>query len=297
MLENLQKLDAERLLAVNTAKIDTKEVKQSAMLFAKSLAGCLDELKSKTEETIAKGVKEEHVMLSYNWKYQPIVKDVKERFTRAGIKTWFDLDNMNRNSLLESMANAVEAAKLVIIFYSEEYKLSGNCRKEAKYADKLKRKMFFIKMEPKYDPDGWLGILVEDQIYDELNENNIDIVAEKLIKDIKNMEIAKNISPDQTQSVSSHTDKSFELSNETPAEIPARNQSKVGMAEKDKGASKLTSKQIEAREAVSKWNATDVEKWIENKDLLFAKEMFAFLLVLPISALGSNLFFVFNRIT
>ena len=55
------------------------------------------------------------------------------------------------------MAEAVENSAAVLLCMSAKYKDSPNCRTEAEYAFKLKKPLIPIRVEPNYEPDGWLG--------------------------------------------------------------------------------------------------------------------------------------------
>ncbi len=68
----------------------------------------------------------------------------------------------------ERMAAAVEAASIVVICVSRDYKERPNCRMEAKYANQMHKKgklnLYFVMMENDYTTvsvpdscDGWLG--------------------------------------------------------------------------------------------------------------------------------------------
>jgi TIR domain len=84
-------------------------------------------------------------------------------------------------ALDDKMAEAIEAAKFVIVFASKSYKHSANCRYEAKYANQLCRQgllqIIYVMMDEGYTPnskpnrmDGWLGFIVGDSIYYSLHD-------------------------------------------------------------------------------------------------------------------------------
>ena len=80
---------------------------------------------------------QQHVMISYQWDVQNVVKEVKNRLQAAGYSVWMDIDDMG-GSTLESMAGAVEDACAVLVCVSQKYKDSPNCRSEAEYAFQVK---------------------------------------------------------------------------------------------------------------------------------------------------------------
>ena len=55
------------------------------------------------------------------------------------------------------MAEAVENSAAVLVCMSAKYKDSPYCRMEAGYAYKLNKPLIPIRVQPKYEPDGWLG--------------------------------------------------------------------------------------------------------------------------------------------
>eukprot|EP00058_Branchiostoma_floridae_P006696 XP_002592184.1 hypothetical protein BRAFLDRAFT_88079 [Branchiostoma floridae] len=128
--------------------------------------------RSPTKTTAAGG----HVMISYQWDVQPKMLVVKERLTQAGYRVWMDVDQMG-GDILEAMAEAVEGAAVVLVTMTEKYKDSPNCRTEAEYTHKLRKDIVPLRLQPQYDPDGWLGALVGTKLYfdlsteDRMNEN------------------------------------------------------------------------------------------------------------------------------
>ncbi|KAL3855665.1 hypothetical protein ACJMK2_014872 [Sinanodonta woodiana] len=111
--------------------------------------------------------KKGHIMISYNWEHQTEVKKISS-FLEDYYDVWVDTKNMN-GSTLQAMASAVEAAHVVLICMSQKYKDSPNCRLEAEYAHKLNKNIIPLKMERRYEPDGWLGILIGTQLFYEFS--------------------------------------------------------------------------------------------------------------------------------
>jgi TIR domain len=110
-----------------------------------------------------------HLMLSYSWSEQPLVVAVKQELSHLGYKVWLDLIEM-RGSTLEAMADAVEKASAVIIFCSQKYRQSPNCRSEAEYAFKLRKQIIPVMTQEGYTPDGWLGIIIGSRLYFDLSQ-------------------------------------------------------------------------------------------------------------------------------
>ncbi|XP_066297280.1 uncharacterized protein [Branchiostoma lanceolatum] len=125
-----------------------------------------------------------HVMLSYQWDDQEIVKQIKSTLQINGYKVWMDIDQMG-GSTLEAMAGAVENAAVVLICMSRKYKESANCRRECEYAGTRSTDIIPLKMEDKYKPDGWLGITIGASLYFNFDgKDGFEIVMARLIKEI-----------------------------------------------------------------------------------------------------------------
>ena len=81
-----------------------------------------------------------HVMLSYNWNHQDVVKRINKALKRRGYSVWIDIEKM-QGSTVEAMANAVEDAAVMCYGISKAYKESTNCRMEAQYACRQQKDM------------------------------------------------------------------------------------------------------------------------------------------------------------
>ena len=108
-----------------------------------------------------------HIMISYCWAQQPAALQIFERLKKNGKKVWIDVEKMEGDSL-EKMAEAVEKSQVVICCFSEDYSNSQACRSEATYAYKQKKKMVFAKVQPDFEPKGWLGLILGAEIYYQL---------------------------------------------------------------------------------------------------------------------------------
>ncbi|XP_077984869.1 uncharacterized protein LOC144439456 [Glandiceps talaboti] len=149
-------------------------------------SGALWELKQKEEpdakRTDVKG--RGHVMISYNWDVQNRVIRLKDKLSAAGYNVWMDIEKMG-GSTLEAMADAVQNADVVLICMAEKYKYSNPCRSEAEYTYKLHKDYIPIKVQPKYSPDGWLGILVGTKLYfDFSSEENLETNFPSLVREL-----------------------------------------------------------------------------------------------------------------
>lgn len=78
-------------------------------------------------DTSSSSVQTGHVMISYQWDNQAVVIKIKDKLKAKGFIVWVDIDDME-GSTLETMAKAVENAKLILLCSSQKYKDSPNCR-------------------------------------------------------------------------------------------------------------------------------------------------------------------------
>eukprot|EP00057_Strongylocentrotus_purpuratus_P012735 XP_011667209.1 PREDICTED: uncharacterized protein LOC105439671 [Strongylocentrotus purpuratus] len=118
-----------------------------------------------------------HVMISYQWDVQKQILKVKDILKALGFNVWLDVERMG-GSTLEAMANAVEEACVVIICFSEKYKDSPACRTEAEYTYKLRKAIIPLKMQTGYTPNGWLGAMLGNKLY--MQMNTLDLVQENM---------------------------------------------------------------------------------------------------------------------
>jgi hypothetical protein len=105
-----------------------------------------------------------HIMLSYNWDHQLVIKRVHASLVRRGYSTWIDVEKM-KGSTVEAMADAVEGAAVMLYGISRAYKESANCRLEAQYAFQREKDMVPLLVEEGYRADGWLGMFLGTRLY------------------------------------------------------------------------------------------------------------------------------------
>ena len=70
---------------------------------------------------------EEHIMISYQWKYQKAMREVKTELESKGLRVWMDVEKM-KGDTIETMARAVEKSSVILIAMSREYQNSNSCR-------------------------------------------------------------------------------------------------------------------------------------------------------------------------
>ncbi|XP_077993832.1 uncharacterized protein LOC144447629 [Glandiceps talaboti] len=104
-----------------------------------------------------------HIMISYQWGYQKLMKKVKNYLEKKGHNVWMDVDKMG-GSLTQTMAKAVNDASVVLVCVCQGYEDSPNCRLEAEFAVKRGKRIIPLKVE-KYDPIDWLGLIIGMKFY------------------------------------------------------------------------------------------------------------------------------------
>ncbi|XP_067935708.1 uncharacterized protein [Watersipora subatra] len=130
-----------------------------------AVSGALWQLEGKEKhlEEISVDVKEaeqKHIMLSYNHQAKTEVNKMKDLLKQRGFKVWIDHEQITAGgSTLEAMSTAIEDSCLVLIFFSEPYKNSINCRAEAEYVFERRKPFIPVQVQAGYTPEGWLGIL------------------------------------------------------------------------------------------------------------------------------------------
>jgi len=113
----------------------------------------------------------QHVMISYEWSSQTSAKALNTYLQSAGLKTWFDLNDMGSN-INDSMADAVENAYAIVVLFSRKYKESSNCRKECERGDELNKQMIFVKVEVDYKAEGWLGLVMGKTLWIDIHDGD-----------------------------------------------------------------------------------------------------------------------------
>ena len=110
------------------------------------------------------GSSAKHVMISYCWEEQPVIKRVCASLVRRGYAVWIDIEQMT-GSTVESMAAAVENAEVMLVGVSRQYKESTNCRLEAQYAMQREVPTVPLMLVDGYRADGWLGMLIGTRMW------------------------------------------------------------------------------------------------------------------------------------
>lgn len=127
-----------------------------------------------------------HIMISYQWGHQELIKEIKANLSKRGYNVWLDIEKMN-GSTLQAMAEAVEQSCLILICMSPKYKESANCRMEAEYTLNCKKEFLPLIMSKNYKPDGWLGFMLGSKLYyDFSGKYDIQEKFDELMRAIEN---------------------------------------------------------------------------------------------------------------
>jgi hypothetical protein len=130
-----------------------------------------------------------NVMISYNWGDQKIIIQVQSinsilytvptnqkiiiqlyrTLVESGFDVWLDIYEME-GDILEAMAEAVDAADVVLVAMCEKYKHSANCRAEAEYSLARRKKIIPLMMQENYEPRGWLGMVLGQKLYYKMHD-------------------------------------------------------------------------------------------------------------------------------
>eukprot|EP01050_Picozoa_sp_SAG11_P005098 SAG11_NODE_345_length_10432_cov_276.637956_3_plen_1926_part_00 len=105
-----------------------------------------------------------HVMMSYCWAQQSVVKRVHVALVQRGFRIWIDVEQM-KGSTVDAMALAVEGACGMLMGVSREYKESTNCRLEAQYAMQREVETVPLMLSEGYQADGWLGFMIGTRLW------------------------------------------------------------------------------------------------------------------------------------
>jgi hypothetical protein len=142
------------------------------------------------------------MMISYCWAQKELCHRINDRLEKEGYSVWLDRDEM-RGSIVESMAEAVENSRCVLICMSNDYKLSTNCQAEAEYAFNRKSKIIPLMVQKDYKPDGWLGFMAGSKLYVDFadkEDEEFDKAYELLIAELKRQEADDNAENEKAKS-------------------------------------------------------------------------------------------------
>lgn len=239
-----------KLIEEKAKNSEPKEVVRSYHSLSCSIGDKLEkriESIKKDETKTNENPQNQHIMISYCHKDKKNALKLFEILKAKNYKIWFDETNMSEHgNVFEGMASAVENSCLILVCFSESYRISDNCKREACYASALKKNIIPIRMQPKYKPDGWLGLLINQELFFDLSSTTLkesDPIVEKVLDRINNALNEKQIVQDtqKTKSIESST--------------------------KDKSIKETGSNQSEVKDNILKWQNENVKVWLHQSGL------------------------------
>ncbi|CAK8682480.1 unnamed protein product [Clavelina lepadiformis] len=165
----------------------------------------------------------QHIMISYNWKdSKDLAHKISDELSSAGYKVWIDKNEM-RGNIYDKMYEAVDNAYLVLMFLSENYKLSENCKREGNLVADKRKRIIPIITQNNYKMEGWTALLVSGKLYYDFSKESFQDNFNELIKEIDPPDVTHPKQPTEANpQVESQTATSV-LTNETNAldtEVP-----------------------------------------------------------------------------
>ncbi|CAF3740913.1 unnamed protein product [Rotaria sp. Silwood1] len=142
-----------------------------------------------------------HIMLSYQWNSQELVKKVANKLKQNNIPIWFDIAGDMKGNINSAMANGVEGSAMIISFNTLAYSKSVNCQKEFTYAMQLEKNLVPVLLEnEKNFQDTWLGNAIAslDKVNME-NESLFDSSFDVILQRIKKA-LEEKVNEDSNQS-------------------------------------------------------------------------------------------------
>jgi hypothetical protein len=180
--------DIQRQLRANTSfmtKLAHMPKKCNDEKMRKITHGILWNLESNHEERIeTNDEKTFDIMISYSHKDEDICRRIYNALIKAEYRVWIDFDQMHGN-VMDSMAQAIEQSKMILICMSEQYRRSNYCRAEAHYAFQRQLKIVPILLQEHYQPDGWLLFLVGQLLYVDFTKYQFPQALEMVIKELR----------------------------------------------------------------------------------------------------------------
>eukprot|EP01052_Picozoa_sp_SAG31_P038851 SAG31_NODE_5268_length_2641_cov_1.748230_3_plen_138_part_00 len=96
---------------------------QEARMHAEAALAALVDCQRNPEHAQDPGQK--HIMVSYQWNVQEVVRRIVSELQARGFRTWFDLEDM-KGSTVDSMSDAVDNADVMLSCISLAYKESAS---------------------------------------------------------------------------------------------------------------------------------------------------------------------------
>ncbi|XP_068583370.1 uncharacterized protein [Cebidichthys violaceus] len=100
-----------------------------------------------------------HIMLSYQWDDQALVRNIYARLKDDGLPVWMDIEGGVTGNINDSMAAGVEEAVVICPFMTPGYQASRSCKKELNYADTREVIIVPVMLTNNWEASEWLGLI------------------------------------------------------------------------------------------------------------------------------------------
>eukprot|EP00064_Thunnus_orientalis_P005029 superscaffoldBa00000478_g5042 len=100
-----------------------------------------------------------HIMLSYQWDDQALVKKIHDRLKDDGLPVWMDIEGGVTGNINDAMAAGVEEAVVICPFMTPAYQASRSCKKELNYADTREVIIVPVMLANNWEASEWLGLI------------------------------------------------------------------------------------------------------------------------------------------
>ncbi|KAK9540613.1 hypothetical protein VZT92_003054 [Zoarces viviparus] len=100
-----------------------------------------------------------HIMLSYQWDDQALVRNIYARLKDDGLPVWMDIEGGVTGNINDAMAAGVEEAVVMCPFMTPAYQASRSCKKELNYADTREVIIVPVMLTSNWEASEWLGLI------------------------------------------------------------------------------------------------------------------------------------------
>ncbi|XP_058496143.1 uncharacterized protein LOC131466724 [Solea solea] len=130
-----------------------------------------------------------HIMLSYQWDDQALVKKVYSRLKDDGLPVWMDIEGGITGNINDAMAAGVEDDAVICPFMTPEYQASRSCKKELNYAESREAIIVPVMLAENWEASEWLGLITAGLLWvdfrnAEREEENFEMCVKSLEEEI-----------------------------------------------------------------------------------------------------------------
>jgi hypothetical protein len=103
-------------------------------------------------------------MISYQWDVQDLVRVLYMNLSIKNMRIWFDIWGGMRSNVNDSMSNAIECSKVILVFLTRKYLASQNCSMELNYACYCGKAFVFVRLEENLEfsrENEWINDLIK----------------------------------------------------------------------------------------------------------------------------------------